>query len=80
LAPPPVQAGDPTFEDLDFPHFVGKPVRPLDDRVAVTYEGQDAAAEAAELPANALLFDDDLLADEPPVFDLGGKTKSEPKR
>jgi hypothetical protein len=84
-APPPTRAhavapapdpaatpGSPRFEDLAFPHFVGKPVRPLHDRVAVTYEGQDAAAEAAELPAGSLLFDDDLppFDDEQPIFDL----------
>jgi hypothetical protein len=83
VATPPAGApGSPRFEDLDFPHFVGKPVRTLHDRVAVTYEGQDAAEESAELPANALLFDDELppAEAEPPVFDLERFTAPERER
>jgi hypothetical protein len=80
-APPPaVQPGDPRFEDLHFPHFVGKPVGGLEDRVAVTYEGQDAAAEVAELPAHALLFDDEPPVDELPVFDLDRLSTPERER
>ena len=58
------------FEDLDFPHFVGKPVRPLPGPLAMTYEAQPND-EAMELPISALLFDDDPLPPQHEI-DLGG--------
>jgi len=57
------ERGAMQFEDLDFPHFVGRPVGDADDRVAVTYDAQ-TAAESGELPASALLFDDEPAAPE----------------
>ncbi len=44
--------------DMQFPHFVGRPVGPLADRIEVSYETPDGE-EVMDLPANALLFDDD---------------------
>ncbi len=79
LQPPARRTGDPAaasppgtmrFEDLDFPHFVGKPVRPLPERLAMTYEAQPSE-DVTELPGNALLFDDDPLPPQHEI-DLGG--------
>jgi hypothetical protein len=66
-------AGAPSFDDIEFPHFVGRPPRPVADRVEVTYDGQDGE-EVVELPASALLFESDATGPEPaasePVLDL----------
>lgn len=76
-APAPAVPPDGTmrFEDLDFPHFVGQPVRDVAGRVAVTY-GADAADDANELPASALLFDDEPAA-PPGAFNLRRALPSE---
>lgn len=44
-------------EEMPFPHFVGRPVRPV-DHVQVSYEASQEE-EVMELPASALLFEDD---------------------
>lgn len=67
---PTASAADTRFVDMGFPHFVGRPVRPIPDRVAVTYEGA-TNDEVVELPAGALLFDSEPeAADEAAVVDL----------
>ena len=68
-APAPAdRSGAMRFEDLDFPHFVGKPVRDVSGRVAVTYDAE-TASESGELPASSLLFDDEPPA-APSSFDF----------
>lgn len=72
-APAPTGSGSVArFEDIDFPHFVGRPVRAVPDRVEVTYEGQDGE-EVVDLPASALLFESEAETADPtqePVLDL----------
>ena len=48
--------GLPRFEDIDFPHFVGKPVQAVPERVEVTYESHPNE-EVVDLPSSALLFE-----------------------
>jgi len=56
--------------DMQFPHFVGRPVGPIADRIEVSYETPDGE-EVMDLPASALLFeDDDVRANEEPAMDL----------
>ncbi|MFQ5600983.1 MAG: hypothetical protein ACE5G2_10585 [Candidatus Krumholzibacteriia bacterium] len=62
---------EPRFEDLDFPHFVGRPVVESEDRVEVTYD-TDPGQAPEELPDGSLLFEpepDGSTGDEP-VVDL----------
>jgi hypothetical protein len=61
----------PSLEDTAFPHFVGRPVRPIPDRLEVTYEGNQGE-EVVDLPASALLFESEadvnpLAADGEPI-------------
>ena len=54
-------------EEMQFPHFVGRPAGPIPDRIEVSYEATDEAV--MELPSSALLFEDETT-DEEPVVDL----------
>jgi hypothetical protein len=54
---------------MRFPHFQGRPVGPIPDRVEVTYEGPDEE-EPEELPESALLFEAEDEADDEPARDL----------
>ena len=65
----PFAAPPARFEDIQFPHFVGRPVEPITDRLEVTFEAQDGG-EPADLPDGALLFEaEDEEANEP-IVDL----------
>jgi hypothetical protein len=69
--PVPPAAAQPRLEDTAFPHFVGKPVRPIPDRLEVTYEGNQGE-EVVDLPASALLFEPEshgssLTAESEPI-------------
>jgi hypothetical protein len=67
---PPVAAAAPNADRMQFPHFVGRPVGPIPDRIEVSYETTDGD-DVVELPASALLFEDDASSSSPePVVDL----------
>lgn len=60
------QVGPAASEDMHFPHFVGRPAGPIPDRIEVSYESTDDE-EVMELPASALLFEDDAANEESAV-------------